>query len=224
MYMFSSIVFVPEAPNNAPFTGAEDCFRLPDGIHTITPKNGKQFLARCEAGWLILAHRFDGSVDFNVEWILYKHGFGFLKGGHFKGMDNIVAVLQQKKFKARFELTTWENETRYAEYTTFDINDEKDKYRLNIDGYNGTAGDSMRASNGDQFSTNDSDNDGPYWFGDGCSGAVASIFGEYPNGPKCPNAHYCISWYFWPTDLPGVDSNSLYSFKEVKLKIQPIPM
>ncbi|CAH1785550.1 unnamed protein product, partial [Owenia fusiformis] len=121
---------------------AEDCSRHSDGAHTITTKNGRFFLARCEAGWLILAHRFDGSVDFNLDWAAYKQGFGDIMKEHFIGMDSIVSVLQQKRYKARFELTTWENETRYAEYKTFNINDENDKYRLNIDGYSGTAGDS----------------------------------------------------------------------------------
>ncbi|CAH1802191.1 unnamed protein product [Owenia fusiformis] len=108
----------------------------------------------------------------------------------YSGMDNIVAVLQQKRYKARFDLTTWENETRYAEYRTFDINDEKDKYRLNIYGYSGTAGDSMKGANHDQFSTKDSDNDvdnrhcavvyqGPYWYGSGCGGAFGSVFGAH---------------------------------------------
>ena len=32
---------------------------------------------------------------------------------------------------------------KYAEYTTFSVADANDNYRLTIDGYNGTAGDSM---------------------------------------------------------------------------------
>ncbi|CAH1802192.1 unnamed protein product, partial [Owenia fusiformis] len=176
-----------ELPNNVTFPVGEDCNGHSDGVHVITTRSGKRFLARCESGWLILAHRYDGSVDFNLGWAAYKLGFGDIMKEHFIGMDNIVAVLQQKRYKAKFDLTTWENETRYAEYRTFDINDEKDKYRLNIDGYSGTAGDPMLHANHDQFSTKDSDNDvdsrhcavvfqGPYWYGSGCDGALGSVF------------------------------------------------
>ncbi|CAH1802255.1 unnamed protein product [Owenia fusiformis] len=179
-----------ELPNNVTSPVAEDCSGQSDGVHVITTRTGKRFLASCEDDWLILAHRFDGSIEFNLEWASYRQGFGNILREHFIGMDNIVAVLQQKRYEARFDLTTWENETRYAEYRTFDINDEKDKYRLNIDSYSGTAGDSMKHANHDQFSTKDSDNDGyssancalahhgPYWYGSGCSGAHGSVFDE----------------------------------------------
>ena len=71
----------------------------------------------------------------------------------------------------------------WAEYSTFSISDEVDKYRLTVDGYSGDAGDAMAASvysdfdsNGRQFSTPESDNDicpcncaadrlGGWWFG-----------------------------------------------------------
>ncbi|CAH1802256.1 unnamed protein product [Owenia fusiformis] len=222
-----------ELPNNVTSPVAEDCSGQSDGVHVITTRTGKRFLASCEDDWLILAHRFDGSIEFNLEWASYRQGFGNILREHFIGMDNIVAVLQQKRYKARFDLTTWENETRYAEYITFDINDEKDKYRLNIDGYSGTAGDSMKHANHDQFSTKDSDNDvdsrhcavffqGPYWYGSGCNGVYGSVFGKYIKGPKCANSLGCIAWYYWPEKLPGVAGNQYYSFKEIKLKIRPI--
>ena len=54
----------------------------------------------------------------------------------------------------------------WAEYSTFSISDEADKYRLTVAGYSGDADDAMAASvtsnynsNGRQFSTPDSDND-----------------------------------------------------------------
>ncbi|CAH1792764.1 unnamed protein product, partial [Owenia fusiformis] len=124
-----------EQPNNEEIPVAGDCNGQSDGVHNITTSTGRWFLAKCEAGWLILAYRYDGSVDFNLEWAAYKHGFGDVKKEHFVGLDNIVSVLQQKRYKVRFELTTWENETRYAEYNTFNISDETDKYRLTIDSY-----------------------------------------------------------------------------------------
>lgn len=43
----------------------------------------------------------------------------------------------------RVDLEDFEGNVRYAEYTTFKVADEGDKYRLLIGGYSGTAGDSM---------------------------------------------------------------------------------
>ncbi|CAH1780698.1 unnamed protein product [Owenia fusiformis] len=213
-------------------SATEDCNRQSDGVQRILPKIGKPFLARCEAGWLIIGHRYDGSVDFNKVWESYKLGFGKVWKEHFIGFENILSVLQQKEYKARFDLTTWENETKYAEYQIFDFNDRKDKYRISIGGYNGTAGDAMQDANHNQFSTKDSRNDnfggscilsfgGPYWYG-ACLGAGGSIFGMYSKSPKCPSISSCLTWQEWPKKLPGVDHNGDYSFKEVKFKIRPI--
>lgn len=48
----------------------------------------------------------------------------------------------------------------YAHYTNFSVGDELSKYRLSVDGYNGTAGDSLiDQHDGMMFSTLDQDND-----------------------------------------------------------------
>jgi len=54
----------------------------------------------------------------------------------------------------------------WAEYETFSISDEDDKYRLSVNGYRGDAGDALAAqadpvwiSNGMMFSAQVSDND-----------------------------------------------------------------
>ncbi|CAH1780699.1 unnamed protein product [Owenia fusiformis] len=229
----SDVEIYKEPCTNATLSISEDCVGGPDGVNIILTKRGKQILARCEAGWLIIAHRYDGSVDFNLDWDNYQHGFGNIRKEHFIGFENILPVLLQKRYKARFDLTTWESETGYAEYQTFDINDKNDKYRISIDDYSGTAGDSMQWSNHMRFTTKDNDNDrrtgncaegheGPFWY-DSCNwGNKGSIFGRYAKNPKCSNAWNCLTWYDWPKKLPGVDNNSLYSFKEVKIKIRPI--
>ena len=46
----------------------------------------------------------------------------------------------------RVDLEEFDGDIRYAEYSTFKVADEADEYRLLIEGYNGTAGDSMDES------------------------------------------------------------------------------
>ncbi|CAH1785877.1 unnamed protein product, partial [Owenia fusiformis] len=151
----------PEDGNICDISGgtpcSADCTGL-DSLVILQAKDNHPFLAMCEDGWLILMHRFDGSVNFGQPvgtWYAYKNGFGSVLGEHFIGMDNLVSVLKQKRYKVRFELTSWANETRYAEYEEFDISDEADRYRLEIGGYteSSTAGDSMSYSNHHIFST-----------------------------------------------------------------------
>ena len=43
----------------------------------------------------------------------------------------------------RVDLEDYDGVRKYAQYTTFTVADADDNYRLTIDGYNGTAGDSM---------------------------------------------------------------------------------
>ena len=43
----------------------------------------------------------------------------------------------------RVDLEDFDGNITYAEYTTFQVADEADKYRITIGGYNGSAGDSM---------------------------------------------------------------------------------
>ena len=70
-------------------------------------------------------------------------------------------------------MADFEDESAYAEYSTFNIGDSSAKYVLTIDGYSGTAGDSMtndfdpHSANGKKFSTKDSDND--TWDAGSCS-------------------------------------------------------
>ncbi|CAH1785296.1 unnamed protein product [Owenia fusiformis] len=217
----------------------KDCLGQSNGLIIVQTRENRRFVARCEDEWLIIANRFDGSQSFELLWNSYKNGFGNILGEYFLGLDNIVSMLQQKRYKARFELTRWDNETetsagevRYAEYTTFDIRDETDKYRLNIDGYTGTAGDSMSASNHMQFTTKDNDNDkssgncavyhlGPWWYG--ACGGQGSVFGTYSDGPICISGEYdCVTWYEWPENLIVNKTNEASSFKEMKIKLKPL--
>ena len=46
-----------------------------------------------------------------------------------------------------------------VDFSDFYVEDESDNYRLQVSGYNGTAGDWLSYHNGMQFTTTDRDND-----------------------------------------------------------------
>ena len=87
--------------------------------------------------------RLNGSVDFYLDWAAYKNGFGNLNGEFWLGNDNLHRLTAADNVTLRVDLEDFDGKIRYAEYTTFKVADEGDKYRLLIGGYNGTAGDSM---------------------------------------------------------------------------------
>ena len=94
-------------------------------------------------GWTVFQRRLDGSVEFYLDWKSYKNGFGDLKGEFWLGNDNLHRLTAADDTILRVDLEDFDGNKAYAEYTTFKVADEADKYRLLIGGYSGTAGDSM---------------------------------------------------------------------------------
>ena len=96
-------------------------------------------------GWTVFQRRLDGSVDFYRDWASYKKGFGNLNGEFWLGNDNLHRLTAADDVMLRVDLEDFEGDIRYAEYTTFKVADEGDKYRLLIGGYKGTAGNALRS-------------------------------------------------------------------------------
>ena len=49
-------------------------------------------------------------------------------------------VLTQEPTELRVDVMAWDNEKRYAKYSTFRLGDASSKYTLYVDGYSGDAG------------------------------------------------------------------------------------
>ena len=94
-------------------------------------------------GWTVFQRRLDGSVDFYLGWESYRNGFGNLSGEFWLGNENLHRLTAADDVMLRVELEDFDGNITYAEYTTFKVADEADKYRLSIGGFNGTAGDSL---------------------------------------------------------------------------------
>ena len=109
--------------------------------------------------WTVIQRRFNGSVSFYQNWDAYKRGFGTSKGEYWLGNDVIHQLTTAGNYKLKIIMTDRYNVTQYAEYSTFRVADESQKYNLSIWGYTGTAGDAMEYHNGARFSTYDRDND-----------------------------------------------------------------
>ena len=94
-------------------------------------------------GWTVFQRRLNGSVDFYRDWSSYKNGFGDLHGEFWLGNDNLHRLTAAGNVSLRVDLEDFEGNITYAEYATFKVADQIDKYRIQIGGYSGTAGDGL---------------------------------------------------------------------------------
>ncbi|KAL9974467.1 hypothetical protein ACROYT_G011501 [Oculina patagonica] len=102
----------------------------------------------------------DGSVDFYLNWIDYKNGFGDLSGEYWLGNDKIHLFTTYDTMRLRVDLEDFAGNTRYAEYDKSAVMSENEKYQLKLGSYSGTGGDSLSKHRGQPFTTRDEDNDG----------------------------------------------------------------
>ncbi len=149
-----------------------DCLHLtskghnPSGVYTIKPSELSNFTAEvyCDmvkegGGWTIFQRRFNGEVDFYRNWTEYEQGFGDVDGEYWARLHLLHLLTLSGDVTLRVELSSFDNETAYAEYQSFSVGDSSSNYTLTIGSYSGNAGDSLRDHNNRQFSTYDRDND-----------------------------------------------------------------
>ena len=110
---------------------------------------------------MVFQRRMDGTEDFYRGWDDYVKGFGDLNGDFWLGLNKIHRLTNGSGVSAvlRVDLEDFEEDKRYAKYSTFQVLDSSRKYQLSISGYSGDAGDSLGIHDGMNFTTKDQDND-----------------------------------------------------------------
>jgi hypothetical protein len=113
----------------------------------------------CCDNWIVVLYRDSDHLSFNRTWAEYKKGFGSHDGNFFIGLDALHKLTKDGKYRVRYDIKTkvggkW----YYGEYKRLVIGSEEDQYTLNVENYEGDAGD-MSYENGMAFTTYDRDND-----------------------------------------------------------------
>nr|XP_058952653.1 microfibril-associated glycoprotein 4-like [Pocillopora verrucosa] len=196
-----------------------------DGVYTIKPDNLPAFDVFCDqttdgGGWTVFQKRLNGSVDFYRYWNDYKCGFGDLKSEFWLGLDKIHRLTSNDSNMLRVDLEDFEGNTAYAEYNTFHVKSENDKYRLIRGSYSGNASSSL--SHDRPFTTRDRDNDhdtkrncaiafnGAWWYS-ACH--ASNLNGLYLRGNHSSYANG-VNWKGW--------KGYHYSLKRTEMKIRPV--
>ncbi|XP_050083959.1 angiopoietin-related protein 1-like [Anopheles aquasalis] len=191
-----------------PFASCKDEPSKVSGVYLIRVNNNSApFSVFCEqekfeGGWIVMQHRFNGSVDFYRNWADYRDGFGQLNSEFWLGLERIHQLTTARKHEIIIEMKDLNGIYKYAHYNAFEIGSESEQYRLkDLGSYDGTAGDSMTQYNkGAKFSTRDRDNDGrstfhfaehykgAWWYRSG--GGSSNLNGLYKN-----SSFTSIRWY-----------------------------
>ncbi|NXH10183.1 TENA protein, partial [Bucco capensis] len=167
-------------------------------------------------GWIVFLRRQNGKEDFYRNWKTYVAGFGDPKDEFWIGLENLHKITSQGQYELRVDLQD-RGEAAHAVYERFSVGDAKSRYRLRVDGYSGTAGDSMTYHNGRSFSTFDKDNDsaitncalsykGAFWYKN-CH--RVNLMGRYGD-----NSHsQGVNWFHW--------KGHEYSIQFAEMKLRP---
>ncbi|XP_072242968.1 fibrinogen C domain-containing protein 1-like [Leuresthes tenuis] len=202
-----------------------------DGVYSVyPPHNPDGFMVYCDmttdgGGWTVIQRRDDGSVNFFRGWEAYRDGFGTTTGEHWLGLQRIYSLTRSGGFELRIDMADFDNATAFAHYSDFSVgldsvNPEEDGYPLIVDGYSGTAGDSLLKHSGMRFTTKDRDQDqsenncaayyqGAWWYRN-CH--TSNLNGQYLRGGHASYADG-VEWSSW--------TGWQYSLRFTEMKIRP---
>ncbi|XP_053294955.1 tenascin-N isoform X1 [Pleuronectes platessa] len=167
-------------------------------------------------GWLMLQRRTTGQLDFLKRWKQYIAGFGNMTDEFWIGLDKIYQLTNTPtQYELRFDLGLG-SERAYAVYDNFKIAEVKQKFKLTIGEYSGTAGDAMTYHQGRAWTTIDADNDislgncalshrGAWWY-QNCH--LANLNGKWGDSRHSLG----VNWEPWKGHLTSLD------FTEMKIR------
>lgn len=128
------------------FDGVENFYRdWNDYKYGFGNKTGEYWLGN---GYIFIMYlHTEGESPISLKIFHKKRIFGFILFINIEGNQIIYEIVQQGVYELRIDLTDFNNETRYALYKKFYIDDETNGYRLHLEGYEGTAGMKPYANN-----------------------------------------------------------------------------
>ena len=169
----------------------------------------------------------DGSENFTRGWADYVLGFGSVWGEHWLGLEKTHCLTTRTaRTEMRNDMADFRGNKKYAYYNFFMVGNAASKYKLQVAGYSGTAGDSILYGseghnlNGKAFSTPDNDNDlnddghcaqvrkGGWWYNNCMCSQLNGIY----HHDTAPNFWEGVLW------VTFTDRTGSLKFAEMKLR------
>ncbi|XP_053665029.1 fibrinogen C domain-containing protein 1-like, partial [Anopheles marshallii] len=166
------------------YTSCDDARITRTGTYLVQDAFGEPTKVICVLEFLpgaytVIQNRHEGSTDFYRGYSDYRSGFGEFDGGdYWLGLDRINNITASGDYELMILLEDFEKNVTYAHYDNFAVGSGNDFYPITkLDGYSGTAGDSLRSLVGVLFSAYDLDldysegncavsNRGAWWYTD----------------------------------------------------------
>ncbi|CAD6232928.1 GSCOCT00007053001.2-RA-CDS [Cotesia congregata] len=130
-----------------------------DGLTLLGVGQGAPLLVSCHEGWIVVARRVDGVVDFDRSWSEYASGFGSPVSEFWVGNEALHRLTRDNCTRLKIDLTDIYGSKWYANYEYFNVQSEETGYQLHVGGYSGNATDAFTYQNGMAFSAKDRDMD-----------------------------------------------------------------
>ncbi|XP_076862384.1 uncharacterized protein LOC143514726 isoform X2 [Brachyhypopomus gauderio] len=167
-------------------------------------------------GWTVFQRRKDGKINFFRAWKEYRTGFGELDGEFWLGNDLLHNLTSMTPMTLRVDLRAGA-EAVYAQYSTFSVGTAKKHFMLQVMGYSGTAGDSMKYHDKRPFSTWDRDPQpfitrcamsyrGGWWYRNCHEANLNGLYGTHTN-------HQGLIWTAW--------KGTRFSIPFTEMKLRP---
>ncbi|XP_053903618.1 fibrinogen-like protein 1-like protein [Malaclemys terrapin pileata] len=175
----------------------KDCSNIPrdspSGVHVIQPAGSPPRVVWCDMdtegkGWTVVQRNsYNTEITWKESWSTYKYGFGNVQQDYWLGNEYLSLLTRQNIYKVRFVVEDKFNNTRYAEFDIFSVEDEPSGYPLRLGRYSGDGEDYLTTYHSGlggihdnmKFSTTDKDQDQ-------ASGNCASSYGGWWYD-KCQN-------------------------------------
>ncbi|KAM7088739.1 fibrinogen-like protein 1-like protein [Ciconia maguari] len=212
-----SLNIFKKSPSNASASALKktswpkDCSKVsagsPSGIYVIQPTGLHPIVVYCEmnvtdGGWTVIQrNRQSTEITWAESWSTYKYGFGNVHTEYWLGTEYIHQISQQKVYQVKFIIWDATNNTKFADYNLFSVEDESHGYRLRLGMYTGTAEDAMdsdnarKVHNNMKFSAKDRDQDtysgncassyGGGWWYSACYSVRLNVKGGITWGSLC---------------------------------------
>ena len=128
---------------------------------TLTIPLVARFTSTSVHNWIVWQQRIM-ITPFNQSWEGFKVGFGDPDGNFWLGLETVHKMTNNIPYKLRIEFMLQNGSWYSAEYDTFRVKSESEKYKIEVEGYFGDLSDVMNlgnVQNGMYFSSYDQDND-----------------------------------------------------------------